>query len=249
MNRETFKEACGRIIDSCGKEPGIGTLSEKTIHAVLKQYLCPDRACQEQKVGGFIADIRLPDRIIEIQTRGFDKLRRKLDAFLPLYPVTIVYPVAHIKYLRWIDPLTGQISAPRKSPRQGTVYQIIPELYKIKSYLRDPNLGFKVVLIDLEEYRMLDGWSRDKKRGSTKCDRIPSGLYDEVDIDFQESWPALLPDGLPDPFTSADYKKAARVSQGCAGTALHILYYAGCLTRTGKKGNSYLYRRKDPYAV
>ena len=95
----------------------------------------------------------------------------------------------------------------------------------------------------MEEYRMLDGWSRDKKKGSTKCDRIPSRLYDEIDIDFKESWLSLLPDGLPDPFTSADYKKAARVSQGCAGTALHILHYAGCLTRTGKKGNSYLYQR------
>ena len=243
MNQEAFDMACKIIIDSCERENGIGTLGEKTVHAVLKQYLCPDRSCQEQKVSGFVADIRLSDQIIEIQTRGFDKLRRKLTAFLPLCPVTIVYPVPHIKYLRWVDPVTGRISAPRKSPRHGTVYQIIPELYKIKPFLTDPNLRFKIVLIDMEEYRMLDGWSRDKKKGSTKCDRIPSRLYDEIDIDFKESWLSLLPDGLPDPFTSADYKKAARVSQGCAGTALHILHYAGCLTRTGKRGNSYLYQK------
>lgn len=82
---------------------GIGTLSEKTVHAVMKNYYAPDTDMHEIPIENFVADIYTGQEIIEIQTRAFNKMRRKLDAFLPLYPVTIVYPIPHIKWLSWID--------------------------------------------------------------------------------------------------------------------------------------------------
>lgn len=72
---------------------GIGTLGERTLHMVLKRYFEPDESLHEIRVGGFVADIVRPNGIIEIQTRDFSKLRRKLAAFLELGPVTVVYPV------------------------------------------------------------------------------------------------------------------------------------------------------------
>lgn len=72
---------------------GIGTLSEKTVHAVMKNYYAPDTDMHEIPIENFVADIYTGQEIIEIQTRAFNKMRRKLDAFLPLYPVTIVYPI------------------------------------------------------------------------------------------------------------------------------------------------------------
>ena len=71
------KEALGRV----GGAGGIGTLSEKALHAALKSYYEPDFESREVKVGGFVADIVGENGIIEIQTRGFDRLGRKLDAF------------------------------------------------------------------------------------------------------------------------------------------------------------------------
>ena len=41
----------------------------------------------------YVADIYKDGEIIEIQTRQFNRMRGKLQAFLPLYPVTIVYPI------------------------------------------------------------------------------------------------------------------------------------------------------------
>ena len=70
---------------------GIGTLSEKTVHAVMKNYYAPDTDMHEIPIENFVADIYNGQEIIEIQTRAFNKMRRKLDAFLPLYPVTIGY--------------------------------------------------------------------------------------------------------------------------------------------------------------
>ena len=75
----------------------------------------------EIPIENFVADIFTGQEIIEIQTRAFYKMRRKLDAFLPLYPVTIVYPIPHIKWLSWIDEETGgdfaetQVTKDRKS--------------------------------------------------------------------------------------------------------------------------------------
>ncbi len=223
---------------------GIGTLSEKTVHSVLKNYYSPESINHEIKVGGFVADICNGSDIIEIQTRSFDRLRRKLDIFLSYYPVTIVYPVPHLKWLRWVNPQTGEISAPRKSPKIGTPYAIFPELYKIKSYLKLPNLSLQIVLINLEEYRFLDGWSRDKKKGSTRCDRIPTELVDEIHIGSLKDYRLLIPDSLTAPFTSKDFKKATGLSLGDAQTALNILHYLGMVERSGKKGNSYLYLRR-----
>ena len=119
-NDERFLAACDRIIHTEHIENGIGTLSEKTVHSVLKNYLEPDTTYHEIKTGRYVADIRTPDGIYEIQTRQFNKLRNKLEAFLPEYSVTVVYPIPHIKYLRWIDGQTGEITPARKSPKKRT---------------------------------------------------------------------------------------------------------------------------------
>jgi hypothetical protein len=236
---------CNEAIDRRQGMNGIGTLSEKTVHSVLKSYLSPDPINHEIKVGGFVADICTGREIIEIQTRQFNKLRRKLHAFLAFAPVTIVYPIPKTKWLRWVNPQTGEISPQRKSPKTGTPYFIFPELYKIKDFLTDPNLKLKIVMLNMEEYRFLDGWSQDKKKGSTRCDRIPTELVDEIIITGTEDYRLLIPESLGEEFTSRDFKKASGLSLSNAQTALNVLHYVGAVDRIGKKGNSYLYVRKN----
>lgn len=243
MDEKLFRQVCDEVIGSRQGMNGIGTLGEKTVHSVLKSYLSPDSITHEVKVGGFVADICNGHEIIEIQTRDFNKLRRKLTDFLAFYPVTIAYPVPYTKWIRWVNPETGEISAPRKSPKTGTPYAIFPELYKIKEYLVLPNLSLNIIMINLEEYRYLDGWSADKKKGSTRCDRIPTGLVEEIRISCESDYRLLIPEALGDSFTSRDYKKASGLSLKNAQTALNVLHFIGAVERTGKKGNSYIYTR------
>ena len=197
MDYELFNEACRFVIDNDKLLKGIGTLSEKTVHAVLKYYYAPKEIYHEHKVGPYVADILVDGEIFEIQTRNFNTMRKKLEHFLPEHDVTIVYPVAHIKWLQWINEETGEISNKRKSPKIGTIYSIIPELYKIKSFLPHPNLHFIITLIDVEESRLLNGWSKDKKRGSTRDDGIPVAICDEISISSLSDYNVLLPDSLP----------------------------------------------------
>lgn len=245
MDKQLFVHACDEVIGQQKGLNGIGTLAEKTVHSVLKNYLSPNSINHEIKVGGFVADIYTGQEIIEIQTRNFDKLRRKLNAFLKLSPVTIVYPIPNIKWIRWVNPQTGEISPPRKSPKKGKPYAIFPELYKIKNYLTDPNLNLRIELIDLEEYRYLDGWSKDMKKGSSRCDQIPTELIDEILINSLSDYQLLIPETLEHNFTSRDYKKASGLSLSASQTALNILHYVGALDRVGKKGNSFLYSKID----
>ena len=82
-----------------------------------------------------------------------------------------------------IDEETGELTDPRKSPKKGSEYTAFKELYKIKSYLKKEGLTIVLLFLDMEEYRLLNGWSRDKKKGSTRYDRIPTALVEEVEID------------------------------------------------------------------
>ena len=220
---------------------GIGTLGEKTVHSTLKQYLSRDLSCQEIKIGTYYADVCVEGHIFEIQTRQFNKLRSKLDYFLKDYRVTVVYPVTDVNYLRWVTPDTGEITPPKKSTRRGNPLQVFDELYRIREYLSHPNFSLKIVLMDMEEYRMLDGYGKDKKKRATKCDKFPLRLVAEYDIESPQDYMMLLPAELPDVFTAKEFAKLTKIPVGLAQTALLLLSELRIVLRTGKQGNAYLY--------
>ena len=241
---QRFATLCGERSLARG---GIGTLGEKTLHAVLKDFLEPDAGAHEIRVGPYVADIVGEGGIVEIQTGNFDRLRPKLTAFLEVSQVTVVFPLTHFKWLLWVDPASGEMSPRRKSPRAGNFPDAMPELYKLLPLLPHPNLRLTLLLVDLEEYRLRDGWSKDQKRGSHRYERIPLALAGRLDLRSPADWrspeaqAAFFPSNLPDPFTSKDYAKAARLSIHAAQTALRVLHAMGSVERQGKRGNMYLY--------
>ena len=244
-DKKAFEEAKRKIIGIDRQRLGIGTLSEKTVHAILKNYYEPDEDRQEIPIENYVADIFAGGEIIEIQTRQFDKLRGKLSAFLPLYPVTIVYPIPREKWIIWIDQETGELSGKRKSPLKGSPYTVFPELYRIKAFLKDPHLRFRLVLLDMEEYKLLNGWSKDRKRGASRYDRIPTEFVQELEIDCPEDFMQFVPLELEGAFTSAEFAKAAGIAVPLARIVLNILHYMGTVKRIGKKGRQYLYEAEE----
>ena len=174
------------VLEGNYSQMGIGTLKEKTVHLVLKKYYEDDSDYHEVAI---------------------DKMRGKLESFLKEYIVTIVHPIPYIKWLNWIDKDTLEVKSRRKSPKKGTPYQAFYELYKIKTYLKNPNLHIKIVMLDVEEYRLLNGWSEDKKKGSVRYDRIPLKIEQEIDIDEIKDYMQLIPYDLPEQFTAKEYAK------------------------------------------
>lgn len=243
MDQLRFLQAYNKIAHVNRERAGIGTLGEKTLHAVLKNYFEPDETRQEIKLGNYYADIYSEQGVIEIQSRQFDKLRGKLAVFLEEYPVTVVYPVPGKKWLYWLDKDTGQVSKGRVSPKRGTAYEVFAELYRIKEFLQKPNLSICVMILEVEEYRYLNGWSRDKKKGSSRCDRIPTRIMEEVNLKGPEDYGKLIPENLPEEFDSREFAKAAHISLKLSQTALNILFDTGAVARVGKRGRAYLYRK------
>ncbi|MBO5031153.1 MAG: hypothetical protein J6D08_04550 [Lachnospiraceae bacterium] len=246
IDQTLFSEACYKMIGALQGQKGIGTLREKTIHSVLKYYYAPNPACHEVKIGPYVADICVDGEIFEVQTRNFNTMRDKLSYFLQEHDVTIIYPVAHTKWLSWLDLETGELSPKRKSPKTGTYYQIIPELYRIKMFMGNPRLHFIISLIDVEETRYLNGWSRDKKRGSSRMDGKPVAIFDELRIDTMTDYLKFLPDTLPERFTSKDLGKTAKIPQNRASTLLNVLLETEVVKRVGKDGKSFLYQSIKP---
>lgn len=245
MDEKRFKDAKNKITGMHRSRSGIGTLQEKTVHAVLKHYYAPDERMHEIPIENYVADIYTGEEIIEIQNGNFNKLRSKLDVYLINYPVTIVYPIPHTKWLIWIDEETGEFSKKRKSPATGSAYYAFKELYRIKAYLKNDKLRLRFPLVDVEEYRLLNGWSKDRKKGSCRYDRIPVALFDEVIIERDEDYLQFLPFELPSEFISEDLAKTAKIPLKTANLVLNILFYIGIVERTGKKGRFYLYRIKE----
>ena len=241
MDQERFDRIRNAVLCSDGSGNGIGTYKEKTLHAILKDYYAPDKIMQEVPVNGYVADIFTGDEIIEIQTGNFDKMRSKLDKLLPFYPITIVYPIPGIKYLLWIDEETGECSKPRKSTVKGSVYRAFYELYKIKSFLLHPNLKICIPILEIREYRLLNGWSRDRKKGSCRYDRVPERMLEEIYLDGIEDYYNLIPKEITEPFTVKEFGKAVGERKEVAARVLYLLSILKVVSRCGKSGRAYTY--------
>ena len=99
MDPDRFQRICEEYREFGPEEPsGIGTLSEKSLHAVLKRYYQPAEAYREIRVGRYVADVVTQDGcILEIQTRSLSAIKKKLSVFLEQYEVILVHPVPHLK--------------------------------------------------------------------------------------------------------------------------------------------------------
>ncbi len=241
-----FAAARDKIITLTSRErEGIGMQKEKTVHAILKNTFDPESSHQEIPLGKYIADVFDGERVTEIQSANFGALRGKLSAFLKDYKVTVVYPLPYQKKVIWIDPETGELSTPHKGPK-GSVFQAFKELYRIRPLLTHPNLTVDVMMLEVEEYRVRDGWSADGKRGSHRYDRIPLAIYDEYILQNAKDYAALLPETLPEVFTSADLKRCAGSSRKNISWSAVLLMMTeqGAVERLPeKKGRSYCYRK------
>lgn len=239
-DQERFLLALERTVSDAS--PSIGTQQERLLHRTLKYFFEPDETCHEIPVNGYIADIfqKQTGCIWEVQTAGFDKLRRKLEAFLPEHPVTVVLPVIRTKYLCWVSPDTGEILSRRKSPRQGRASDILPEIYRLPLVQNHPNLRFCAALLDAEEYRLQDGYSRDGKHGSHRLERSPLALQELAFLKTPADYQRLLPP-LSVPFTRKEVGKALRLSDKKAAFAVIALERGGAIRRAGQAGRSFLY--------
>ncbi len=238
---ERFNACKLAALTSEREKRGIGTLGERTLHIILKNFFESDTSKQEQKVNGYVADIKDGDRIAEIQTRSFAKMRKKLADLSENHKINVVFPIAATKHIVWVNPETGEMTERRKSPKSGKPWDILYELYALRPIMPLKNVTFTLVFCDMDEFRMLSQKNHTKKRGSSRYERIPTELIDIITLKEPADYLSLIPPSLGTSFTAAEFAKAAKMTPRTAGKAVRTLVSLGIIEHTETVGRAYVY--------
>ena len=219
----------------------IGTLNEKPLHAALKDYYAQPGDRFEVPVDGFHIDLVRGDLLVEFQTAGFSAIRRKIEALLPDHPVRLVHPVAEVKWIVKLDRAGTKQLYRRKSPKKGCVDDLFEELVSLPALLANENFSLEVLMIHEEEVR------RDQRRRRKSWRRHERRLLEVVDrwvFESPEDLADLLPDDLPEPFTTGDLAEQLNRPRWLTQKMAYCLRESGAITPTGKRGNALLYTRE-----
>ena len=240
-----FQAARSAVLSESVAWDGIGTLTEKSLHKMLKLYLEPNIENHEVAYMGSIVDIKTADGIFEVQTRGYEKLVPKLRRILPTSPVTVVCPLAHEKYVRWLDRETGEMTERRKSPKRENAFDAFRMLFGIRELITHPNLHVRLVYMQVEDFRALDGWDKTRKRGSNRVERIPTRIIREEVISTPLDYLAYLPETIGAEFTAPEFSRAIKRTSRYTFYVLKLLVATGAVREVGKRGRATLYAKAE----
>ena len=226
----------------------IGTLRETSLHAALKAWYARPGDELEASVEGFQIDLRRGAQLIEIQTRNFAALKRKLTQLVERHPVRLVHPIAQEK---WIVRLGRDSATPlirRKSPKRGRVDQLFDELVSFPELVAHPHFSLEVLMTQEEEIlrpvRRGNGHRASwRRKGWAICDRRLLNVVEQVVFASPSDFRAFLPNSLPQPFTSRDLAWAAGQSLDLAQKITYCLRKMGVIESVGQRGRALLYTR------
>jgi hypothetical protein len=205
---------------------GIGRLNEKPLHAALKEWYRQEGDLVEEPLEGFVVDLVRDGLLIEIQTRGFSAMRSKFDRLLDSYSMRLVHPIAARKWIVKLDE-DGAEASRRRSPRRGIAADVCQELVSFPSLLSHPNFTLELALVEEEEIRRPDAKKGWRRGGFVIEERRLIDVLETVELGSSPELLRLLPEGLPDPFTTADLA-------GCLGRSRHFAQEVGyCLRVSG----------------
>lgn len=216
-------------------------VTEQTIHEQLKEIYARDTGIIESIIGDYRVDVVKEDLLIEIQTSSFSSIRDKLKDLTQDNKVRLVHPIAYQKWIVRLDKNGKQVSS-RKSPRRGRIEDIFNELVYTPRLLTNPNFELEIALVDMEEYWIDDGKGSWRRRRWSIHDKRMRELKERHLFKSPLDLKALMPDKLPDEFTSRKFSKETGLTMKLAQKMLYCLTKMNIVERNGKKGRAYLYR-------
>ncbi|HEX2521314.1 MAG TPA: hypothetical protein VHP35_04250 [Terriglobia bacterium] len=227
----------------------IGLLNEKSLHSALKHWYAKPGDLLEFALDGYVVDILRGNHVIEIQTGSFSSIKRKMRDLSCRYRVTLIYPVAHE---RWILEVPGTLQGAimrRKSPKRQAVNQLFEELVSFPDLLKCPNFSIEVVSIQEEQLRRYSRRCHGKRRTWRVVERRLLSVLERFPFDAPSDLWQLIPPTLPDPFETSHLALALGHPRWFAQKIAYCLRQSGVITAIGKKGNSLVYSRLAPSAT
>lgn len=222
----------------------IGTLNEKPLHEALKRWYARSADTCEAEVEGFIVDIVRDDLLIEIQTRNFGAIRRKLEKLLEHHRVRLVYPIAGEKWIIKLADDGDEILSRRKSPKRCDFHDVFNELIRLTPVLVHPNFSLDLLLIREEEVRKFDGVRGWRRSGWITHERRLLEVVERRSMESRADIEQFIPPGLAEPFTTSGIAEVAGIPRRLAQRMVYCLRSAGCIVPAGKQGHAFLYTRR-----
>ena len=223
------------------EDGGIGMMGEHSLHAALKAWYARPGDRLEEKVEGYLIDIVRDDLLIEIQTRSFSAVRKKLTALLANHPVRLVHPIPREKWFAYLseDGLTE--TGRRKSPQRLGLVHVFLELVHIPDLMRNPNLSIEVLVTREEEVRREAPRGLRRRRRTVKFDRRLISVEGQRLYRSAADFRSFLPDHLEQPFTTRDLSEAIGEPLWLAEKITYCLRHVGAVREVGKRRNAILY--------
>ena len=232
-----------------GKEKSdesIGIYREGSLHFFLKNYYCPDKTFHEIRIGKYIADACDGDTVYEIQTGSLCSLRDKVKYYIENtnYSILIVHPLAAERRLAWIDPESGDFAGkPRKSSKHEGVFDMLSEMFFLKEYIDNDRVRFCFPMMTVTETRILNGWSRDGKKGSQSSDKIPGEIHEVKICESTEDIKKEVCNILPLKFTREDLLLLSKRQGRKLWAIQNLLIYLGIIKKSNSEGRRIVFEK------
>lgn len=222
--------------------PHIGTVREKPLHASLKQWYARPGDRIEVPVAGYVIDLVRADVLIEVQTRGFSSMKKKTASLLELgHRVRIVHSIPIDKWIVKVD-VDGTVLSRRRSPKHGHTTDIFAELVSFPEFVVHPHLEVDVLLTIEEEYWLHTPGGPWRRKGWAIVERRLIDVVGSMQLNSAEDLARLMPDGLPETFTTADLAANLGRPRSASQQMAYCLRKTGVLVAVGKRGNNVEYR-------
>ncbi|MCK4258536.1 MAG: hypothetical protein KAX49_06135 [Halanaerobiales bacterium] len=218
----------------------IGMRNERSLHSELKKWYALPGDKFEVRVDGFIIDIVRGDQLIEIQTRNFYAMKKKLEKLIKNHQVHLIYPIPKEKLIIRISEL-GEIISKRKSPKKGKPIDLFDELLRIPKIINEKNFTLEILMVLEEEIRCEDGKGSWRRKGVSIKDHKLVEVLETIKFNKKEDFYKLLPGDLVQPFTNKILAERMKIPVRKARKITYCLKKMGMITELGKSGRELLY--------
>ncbi len=218
-------------------------MREWSLHAAVKEWYARPGDELEAMVDGYVVDIVRGDLLIEIQTRNFSAIRRKLTRLIRGHRIMLVHPIATRKWIVRVEADGETVLSRRLSPRRGGVEDIFLELVYMPGLLKDPNLSLEVLFVHSEDVLIDDGRGSWRRRHWSIHDRRLLDIVDRVTFESPEDLLEVLPSTLPQKFTTRDLTRESGMRSNIAQKMAYCLREMGVIEAVGKSGRALLYEK------
>jgi hypothetical protein len=130
----------------------------------------------------------------------------------------------------------------RRSPKRGIAADVCAELVSFPSLLSHPNFTLEIALVEEEEVRRLDAKKGWRRGGFVVEERRLVDVLETVELGSPEELLGLVPEGMPDPFTTADLADGLGRSRHLAQEVAYCLRVSGAVATVGRDKRGMLYQ-------